>query len=52
MKSVSEILEEVKAEMCNDFCKYTAQEPPEGKDEDWLVNDDESPCGICPLNRL
>ncbi len=51
-KTITKMLEDIAQEMCEGFCKYTAMEPPEGKDEDWLVNDDESPCGMCPLNRL
>ena len=45
-------LEEIKMEMCDKYCKYPNQAPPEGKDEDWLLEDKESPCNSCPLLRL
>ena len=51
-KSISDQIEEVKEAMCNKYCKYSEMEPPEGKGEDWLYTDDESPCQKCPLNDL
>lgn len=51
-KTITQILEDVSNEMCESYCKYTHMEPPEGKDENWLTEDDESPCIMCPLNRL
>lgn len=50
-KRIADILEEVKGDMCDNYCKYPTQTPPEGKDEDWLFDDD-SPCQTCPLNKL
>ena len=46
-KTITDILEEVKQEMCDDYCKYQT-----------IVNDredlfaDDSPCIGCPLNKL
>ena len=51
-QTITEILEDVKEKMCNDYCKYPNQPTPEGKDEDWLFEDEESPCVKCPLNQL
>ena len=45
-KTVSEIIEEIKAEICDDYCKY----PKKYKDEDALLESDT--CNRCPLNRL
>jgi hypothetical protein len=42
-KSVSEIIEDIKTEICNDYCKYGQG----------LRNDDlPEECDGCPLNRL
>ena len=47
VKTVTDILEEVKQEMCDDYCKYPT-----------IVNDredlfaDNSPCTECPLTKL
>ena len=49
--SVTEKLEEVKERMCDSYCKYPCMEPPEGKDENWLTDED-SPCRDCPLLAL
>lgn len=52
-KSLPEVLEEVKADICDRICKYPCSPTPPGKDEDWLCDDPESPCAtICPLLRL
>ena len=51
-KSITEIIEEVKSEMCDKFCKYPDQPIPEGKTEDWMYCDEDSPCNDCPLNRF
>lgn len=50
-KTISQMLEDIAHEMCDHYCKYSAMEPPEGKDENWLLDDD-SPCQMCPLQRL
>ena len=50
--TISEHIEQVREKMCNEYCKYPQQAPPEGKGEDWLYSDDESPCIMCPLNQL
>lgn len=51
-KSISEQIEEVRDDMCTNYCKWPNEPIPEGKDEDWLLNDEDSPCNNCPLNRL
>lgn len=51
-KSVTEIMEEVRDEICNHYCKYPIQPIPEGKTEDWLFDDPDSPCQNCLLDRL
>lgn len=51
-KTVVAIFEEVIEQMCDKYCRYPHEPIPEGKDEDWLMNDDDSPCNDCPLNRL
>lgn len=51
-KSITEQIEEVCEEICNHYCKYPYEPIPEGKDEDWLCCDPDSPCQSCPLNRL
>ena len=51
-KTLTEQLEEVKEEMCTNYCKYPNQPIPAGKTEDWLFDDDDSPCNKCPLNKL
>lgn len=52
MKSITQQIEDVKNEMCDKYCKYPEKPIPEGKTEDWLWCDDESPCHNCPLNKL
>lgn len=49
--TISEQIEKVKEEMCDKYCKYPEMTPPDGKDSDWLYEDN-SPCTRCPLNRL
>lgn len=49
--TISEQIEQVREKMCNEYCKYTHQPPPEGKDEGWLYEDD-SPCTMCPMTEL
>lgn len=46
-KTVSDILEEVKQEMCDYYCKYPTQV---GSREDLFADD--SPCMTCPLNKI
>lgn len=46
-KTVIDILEEVKQEICDDYCKYPTQV---GSKED--LSADDSPCMTCPLSRL
>ena len=51
-KTISQELEKIHNQMCDSYCKYPSMKPPEGKDSDWLTEDDDSPCVTCPLNRL
>lgn len=46
-KTVTDILEEVKQEMCDRYCKY----PTLVNDREELFAED-GPCMKCPLNRL
>lgn len=50
--TITQKIEQVKEKMCDEYCKYSCMNPPEGKDEDWLWNDEDSPCNNCPLNNL
>ena len=50
--SVSEIIEDIKCQICDTRCKYPQMPIPEGKTEDWLIEDEDSPCNDCPLSRL
>lgn len=50
--SITEILKKTKESICNDYCKYPNMPIPEGKDDDWLLCDKDSPCNKCPLNNL
>lgn len=47
---VTEIIEEVSDEMCNNYCKWPAMYVPEEHDGVDLYDSDI--CGNCPLNRL
>lgn len=51
-KSIVEILEEVSADFCNNYCKWPTMPTPEGRDEEWLTQDEDSPCFNCPIGRL
>ena len=46
-KTVTDILEEVKQEICDDYCKYPTQVDSK---EDLFADD--SPCMMCPLSKL
>lgn len=50
--TVTESIEKIKEKMCDDYCKYRNMPIPEGKEEDWMLTDEESPCFNCPLNEL
>ena len=52
VKSITETIEEVKEDMCSHYCRYPFEPIPEGRTEDWLLEDEDSPCQKCPLNRL
>lgn len=51
-QTVAQIMEQVIEDMCDRYCRWPNEPIPAGKTEDWLINDDESPCNDCPLNRL
>ena len=49
MKSIAEVIEEVKESICNDYCRY----PHEWNEEERGIELCESEiCQNCPLNRL
>lgn len=50
--TIRQEIEKIAEEICDNYCKYPMQAPPEGKNENWLSEDDASPCLKCPLNRL
>lgn len=45
-KLIDEIIEKVKSELCDKYCKYPEQW--EGTEEDMI----EEICSMCPLNEL
>ena len=45
LKTITNILEEVRQEMCDNYCKYPDR-------EDLLADDGLCPCIGCPLDRL
>lgn len=47
-KSFSDTLEEVKAEMCDHYCKFPIME---NENENWLFEEG-GPCNECPLGKL
>ena len=50
MKTVTEIIEEVKDAICNDYCRFPYEYDPEEHDDVELF--DSEICQNCPLNRL
>lgn len=48
---IQDVLEDTLRQICDNYCKYPEMPIPEGKDEDWLCDDD-GPCTNCPLNKL
>lgn len=50
MKSIIEILEEVRDRMCDDYCRYPHEWDEEEHDGQELC--DSEICANCPLNRL
>lgn len=44
-------VENLKSAMCDRYCKYPLQTPV-GKTEDWLIEDEDSPCLTCPMSKL
>ena len=47
--SITEIIEDVKADICNNYCKYPHIFDEESEDYDLSESDI---CGNCPLGRL
>ena len=52
IKTITEQIEDICGEICDNYCKYPNMPIPDGKTEDWLFTDDDSPCVNCPLSRL
>ena len=50
--NINDVITSVVEQMCENYCKYPLMDPPEGHTDDWLMDDDDSPCKTCPLNRL
>ena len=48
--SITEIIEEVKDQICNDYCRYPKEWDEE--DHDGLELCESEVCAACPLNRL
>lgn len=48
-KTVSDIIEEVRCAVCDDYCKWPEIYEDDGRDEDALL---EEKCNFCPLDRL
>ena len=51
-QSITDLLDDAKTKMCNEYCRYPFMPIPEGKDDDWLAMDPDSPCKNCPLDML
>ena len=51
-KTVTEIIEKAGEDICMHYCKWPDKAAAEGRDEDWLTTDPESPCETCPLRPL
>ncbi len=51
-QSITDLLDDTKTKMCNEYCRYPFMPIPEGKDDDWLAMDPDSPCKNCPLDML
>ena len=51
-QSITDLLDDAKTKMCNEYCRYPFMPIPEGKDDDWLFMDPDSPCKNCPLDML
>jgi len=50
--TVTTIINKVIEQMCDEYCRFPREPIPEGKGEDWLTEDADSPCNTCPLNWL
>ena len=51
-QTICEQIEIIKNTICDEYCKYPYMDIPEGKEEDWFITDDDSPCNNCPLMLL
>lgn len=47
-KTISQLLEEVATEICDNYCKYSVEHSSEKEFEEYL----DTHCSICPLNKL
>lgn len=52
MSEITKIIEDACNKICDNYCKYPAMPIPDGKSEDWLMTDDDSPCNDCPILKL
>ena len=48
-QTVTQIFEEIKDRMCNDYCRYPREWDEEKEGQELCESD---VCGNCPLNRL
>lgn len=49
METVTQIFEEIKNAMCNDFCRYPREWNEEEQGQELCENE---VCAACPLNKL
>ncbi len=49
METVTQVFEEIKNAMCNDFCRYPREWNEEEQGQELCESD---VCSACPLNRL
>ena len=47
--TITEQLDKIKEDICDHYCKYPEMD---GKEDDWLLMDEDSPCKNCPLNNI
>ena len=51
-KTIQQQLDDIAQDICDNYCKYPNMPIPEGRNENWLINDDDSPCSTCPLTQF
>lgn len=52
MKTITEILEEVKTEICDNYCKMPFKYSAAEWEQMFATDSDKLPCNNCPLNKL